>query len=141
MKTLTMTLTIASLALSACAGRKPNPVAEIQNGDATLNCRQLAQEISVNNQAILGLLDEKKKKQGNNAAAGVVGAVVFFPALFFLDLKGATGEEARAYQRRNAGLVQRYRSKNCKPAIKTLTEQQAEAAKAKKEAETAKPAS
>jgi len=105
------------LVLSGCAGRKPNPVQEIQEGDAQLSCQGLRTEIEVNNAALLGLLKEKKKKQDDNVAAGVVGAVVFFPALFFMDLKGAAGEEARAYQRRNQGLLKRYEQKRCKPKI------------------------
>ncbi len=114
-------LSISALILSGCAGRKPNPVAEVQPGDATLTCQQLRSEVQVNNQAIFGLIGEKKKSQGGNVAAGV-GAVIFLPALFFLNVKGAAGEEARAYQRRNQGLIARYNAKSCKPEIKTMTD-------------------
>ena len=114
-------LSISAVILSGCAGRKPNPVAEVQPGDATLTCKQLYNEVRVNNEAILGLIGEKRKSQGGNVAAGV-GAVVFFPALFFLNVKGAAGEEARAYQRRNQGLISRYNAKGCKPEIRTMTE-------------------
>ena len=106
------------LALSACAGRKPNPVTEVQDGDAQLSCRQLRDEIRVNNEAIRGLVDEKSQKTTQNIVAGTAGAVIFFPALFFMDLKGAAGEEARAYQRRNQGLLSRYQGKGCRPEIK-----------------------
>lgn len=125
MKNLPFFAVACALVLSACAGRKPNPVQEIQPGDASLTCKQLSNEVRVNNAAILGLIEEKKKKQGANTAAGVAGAVVFFPALFFLDLKGAAGEEARAYQRRNEGLIKRYTAKGCKPPIKTLSDEEA----------------
>jgi len=114
-------LSIAALVLSGCAGRKPNPVAEIQPGDASLTCQQLRSEVQVNNQAIFGLIGEKKKSQGGNIVAGV-GAVIFLPALFFMNVKGAAGDEARAYQRRNQGLISRYNAKSCKPAIKTMTD-------------------
>ncbi len=131
-------LSISALVLAGCAGRKPNPVAEVQPGDASLTCQQLSSEVQVNNQAIFGLIGEKKKSQGGNVAAGV-GAVVFFPALLFMNLKGAAGEEARAYQRRNQGLISRYNAKGCKPEIKTVTDadynKAQKAAKEKKAAE------
>ncbi len=123
MKKIIAAVSVSAMVLSGCAGRKPNTVPEIQPGDATLNCQQLRNEVNVNNQAILGLIGEKKKTQGGNVAAGVAGAVVFFPALFFMNLKGAAGEEARAYQRRNQGLITRYKALNCKPEIRTMTDE------------------
>jgi len=114
-------ISISALVLSGCAGRKPNPVAEIQPGDATLTCQQLKSEVQVNNQAIFGLIGEKKKSQGGNVVAGI-GAVIFLPALLFMNTKGAAGDEARAYQRRNQGLITRYNAKSCKPEIRTMTD-------------------
>ena len=128
MKSLTVAAVAAALILPGCAGRKPNPVAEVQDGDAQLSCAQLAQEVQVNNRAILGLIGEQRKVEGNNVAAGVAGAIVFFPALFFMNVKGAAGEEARAYQRRNEGLIARYQGKGCKPEIKTASREDYEAA-------------
>lgn len=135
MKKTTTAVTIAAFLLAGCAGRDPNPVAEVQDGDALLSCRQLAQEVEVNNRAILGLIGEQKKTEGNNVAAGVAGAIVFFPALFFMNVKGAAGEEARAYQRRNEGLIARYQTKGCKPEIQTATREDYEAALEAAEAE------
>ena len=126
----------AALTLSACAGRDPDPVQAVQPGDDRLTCTQLRSEISANSQAIRGLLDEQLKKKGNNTAAGVAGAVVFVPVLLFMDLKGAAGEEARAYQRRNQGLLKRYEAKGCRPEIKMETYDAREARKAAKNAET-----
>ncbi|VAW01147.1 hypothetical protein MNBD_ALPHA07-2025 [hydrothermal vent metagenome] len=114
-------VSMSALVLAGCAGRNANPVAEVQPGDAALTCRQLSNEVQVNNQAIFGLIGEKKKSQGGNVAAGV-GAVIFLPALFFMNVKGAAGEEARAYQRRNQGLISRYNAKGCKPEIRTMTD-------------------
>lgn len=134
MKKVTTALLATSLVLSACAGRSPNPVSEVQDGDATLSCRELAQEVQVNNRAILGLMGEKRANEGRNVAAGVAGAIVFFPALFFMNVKGAAGEEARAYQRRNEGLIARYQTKGCKPEIKTASKEDYEAAVAAQKA-------
>lgn len=118
MKKSVMICLVASMALSACAGRKPNPVDVVQEGDASLGCKELRAEISVNTEAIRGLAQEKSEKTTQNIVAGTAGAVIFFPALFFMDLKGATGEEVRAYQRRNQGLLSRYEGRGCKPEIK-----------------------
>ncbi|WP_238987501.1 hypothetical protein [Roseovarius dicentrarchi] len=127
-----LTLAVAALLLlTACAGREPNPVAEIQNSDAALSCDQLRNEISVNSQAVRGLMDEKQDKQTQNIVAGTAGAILFFPALFFMDLKGASGEEARAYQRRNHGLLNRYNAKGCRPEIRIETNNPAKAQPAK----------
>ncbi len=131
--TYRLPLALAGLmVLTACAGRDPNPVAEIQNSDASLSCAQLRSEIGVNSQAVRGLVDEQQDKQTKNIVAGTAGAILFFPALFFMDLKGASGEEARAYQRRNQGLLNRYNSKGCRPEIRieTQTAKQAKAARA-----------
>ena len=104
-------------------------------GDERLTCTQLRAEISANSQAIRGLLNEKLDKQNNNTAAGVAGAVLFAPALLFMDLKGAAGEEARAYQRRNQGLLARYKGKNCRPEIQMENYDAREARKEAKKAE------
>ncbi|MFX0540383.1 hypothetical protein ACEWPM_001445 [Roseovarius sp. S4756] len=119
-RTLPLTLS-ALLLLTACAGREPNPIKEIHDGDARLSCSELRREINVNSKAIQGLIDEKKSKQTQNVVAGTAGAILFWPALFFMDLKGASAEEARAYQRRNQGLLSRYEARGCKPTIAIQT--------------------
>lgn len=121
----------ALLLLAACAGRDPNPVAEIQPGDSRLSCTELRHEIGANGQAVSSLMAEQKDKQGKNVVAGAAGAILFAPALFFMDLKGASGEEARAYQRRNQGLLNRYMAKGCRPAIRIDAEPAAQPATAK----------
>ena len=119
-RTVLSIIIIVAFAVSACAGRKPNPVAEVQSGDAALSCRQLSEEIEINNQLILSLVSEGNRTVGKNVVAGVAAAVVFAPALFFMDVKGASGEEARAYHRRNQSLLQRYRNRGCKPDLKVV---------------------
>lgn len=126
------------MTLTACAGRDPNPVTEIQEGDARLSCTELRSEIEVNSQAVRGLIDEKRDKQTQNVVAGTAGAILFFPALFFMDLKGASAEEARAYQRRNQGLMSRYNTRGCRPAIAIQTYEPAKAAAKAKRAEQKK---
>jgi len=117
MKTPIALILSSIIALNGCAGRKANPVAEVQPRDSAMSCRELITEIKVNNKAIMGLVEQRDKTKNNNAVAVGVGALVFFPALFFMNLKGADKAEALAYQRRNAGLASRYKAKGCKPDL------------------------
>jgi len=105
------------IALNGCAGRKANPVAEVQARDSVMSCRELVVEMKVNNDAIMGLVEQRDKTKNNNAVAVGVGAIIFFPALFFMNLKGADKAEALAYQRRNSGLASRYKARGCKPDL------------------------
>lgn len=82
-----------------------------------MNCTELRNEIAVNTKAIQGLMNERDAKAAQNIVAGTAGAFLLVP-WFFMDLKGAAGDEARAFQRRNEGLVSRYNAKGCKPEIR-----------------------
>ena len=117
MKTVIVPALVAVMVLSGCAGRKPDPVTEVQPGDATLSCAELRNEINANTKAIQGLVEEKNQKTAQNLVAGTTGAFLLVP-LFFMDLKGAAGDEARAFQRRNEGLAARYNAKGCQPEIR-----------------------
>lgn len=103
--------------LSGCGGRAPNPVAEVQPGDGALSCAQLRSEVTANTRAIEGLVKEQETKAAQNIVAGTAGAFLLVP-WFFMDLNGAAGDEARAYQRRNEALVSRYNGMSCKPEMK-----------------------
>lgn len=126
MKTTTCAITIAALVLAGCAGREANPVQVIQPGDAQLSCKELRQEISISQQQMQRLLSDQKDVQGKNTAAAVAGAVVFFPALFFLNLKGAAREEAKALQDRIKGLAERHNNRSCTPPIVIQTAEEAQ---------------
>lgn len=135
MKRMTLAVTAASLALSACAGREANPVQLIQPGDAQLSCSQLRQEVEINAQEISRLVNDQKKVSDNNAAAVATGAILFFPALFFMNLKGAAKEEASALLSRSEGLATRHNAKGCKPPIVIQKEDPAAAKQEAKKAE------
>lgn len=109
------------IALNGCAGRAADPVAAIQPNDSRLSCRELVLEININNKSISDLMGEQKRKATNNAVAVGVGAVLFFPALFFMNLKGADKAEALAFQRRNKGLAERHKAKRCTPALQEVS--------------------
>ena len=103
--------------LAGCAGRQANPVSAIQSGDERLTCEQITTTLKLNTSEIKGLMGESSSTTGKNVAAGVVGAVLFFPVLFFMDTKNAAGDEARALVRRNEVLYKRYNLMSCTPAI------------------------
>lgn len=129
MKRTSSAVVLSALIVTGCAGREANPVQVIQEGDAKLSCSELRQEIEISSQTMSRLIGDQKDIQGKNTAAVVVGAVVFFPALFFMNLKGAAREEAKALQDRINGLAERHNAKGCKPAIQITTAEEAKAAK------------
>jgi hypothetical protein len=107
----------ASFFLSACAGRQANTVAAIQPGDDTLTCDQIVATLKLNTITVKDLMGESSSTTGKNVAAGVAGAIIFFPALFFMDVKNAAGDEARALVRRNEVLFKRHQLLKCEPKL------------------------
>jgi hypothetical protein len=94
----------AGLALSACAGRDPQPVASVQQQDVYSDCTMIRAEIEANNAKAKQLADEQGLKVAQNVAAGVVGIVVW-PVLFAMDSKGAASTDAAALQARQQYLT------------------------------------
>jgi hypothetical protein len=93
-----------ALALSACAGREPHPVAAIQYGDDTASCPQIQAETQANTVRLKELADEESRKTAENVGNGI-GGVVFFPLWFGMDLKGAAAKESAALQARQQRLA------------------------------------
>jgi hypothetical protein len=94
----------AGLALSACAGRDPAPVATVQPQDAVSDCAMITAEIDANNIKFKELADEQGLKVGQNVAAGVAGLVIW-PLWFAMDFKGAAGKDVAALQARQQYLT------------------------------------
>lgn len=117
MKKTVTSFTLTAMVLAGCAGREANPVQVIQTNDATMSCKELRQEISISQNQLQRLLGDQQDVQSKNTAAAVAGAIVFFPALFFLNLKGAAREEAKALQDRIVGLADRHNNKGCTPKV------------------------
>jgi hypothetical protein len=92
------------LALSACAGRDPAPVASVQPQDVYADCTMIRAEIEANNAKAKDLADEQGWKTAQNVAAGVVGLVVW-PVWFAMDSKGAASKDAAALQARQQYLT------------------------------------
>ena len=108
----TTAILLAALALSACAGRPPAPVAVVQPADRSLDCTQVAAEIAANDVRISNLGREEGGKVAQNVAAGVVG-LFFFPAFFLMDVQGTASKETAALQSRNQYLATVATQKNC----------------------------
>ena len=92
------------LALLACAGRDPQPIASVEPQDAYSDCTMIRAEIEANNIKAKQLADEQGMKVAQNVAAGVVG-VVIWPVWFGMDFKDAAGKEVAALQARQEYLT------------------------------------
>lgn len=103
---------ISTVTLQACAGRDANPVLAYQPHDGTRTCADLNSEITINNNQMTKLDSEGSGKAVGNVALGVVGALLFWPALFAMDFKDAAGKEHDALEARNARLTS-MRDTNC----------------------------
>lgn len=99
-----VTVTAIALALSACAGRSPQPVATSQAGDHNLTCEAIQSETHSNTQQIAELGSEKGWKTAQNVTAGVTGLFIW-PLWLLMDFKGAAGTEQTALQNRNVQLA------------------------------------
>lgn len=98
------TILAAGLALAACAGRDPQPVASVQPQDAYSDCTMIRAEIEANNAKAKELADEQGIKTAQNVAAGVAGLVIW-PIWFGMDFKGAAAKDAAALQARQEYLT------------------------------------
>lgn len=105
----------ATMLLAGCGGRDARPVAVAQPTDSMLSCPLLMAEISGNNSRAVSLLDEKKDAENSNVAIGVAGALLFWPALFFMDLSDTEEIEMRALRDRNNYLAQLALAQDCGP--------------------------
>jgi hypothetical protein len=94
----------AGVALGACAGRDPHPVAVVQSLDVQSDCAMIRAEIAANNVQAQKLADENGWKIAQNVATGVVG-VVIWPVWFAMDTKGAAATEADALRTRQVFLT------------------------------------
>jgi hypothetical protein len=94
----------AGLALSACAGRDPAPIATVEPQDAYSDCTMIRAEIEGNNAKAKQLADEQGLKVAQNVGAGVVGLIIW-PVWFGMDFKDAAGKEVAALQARQQYLT------------------------------------
>jgi hypothetical protein len=106
-------LVVVCAALSACAGRTGHPVAITESYDSNLSCDQIKAEIASNETKARQLYAENSSAHDSNVAMGVVGAVLFWPALFAIDAGTAEKDEMQALHDRNAHLQTMIDNKSC----------------------------
>src|SRR5215207_5095960 len=93
------TIMVTALALSACAGRSPAPVAVVQPQDRYMDCAAILAEVEANNEKVRQLASDEGLKVAQNVAAGVAGIAI--PILWFgMDFQGTAGKETAALQSR-----------------------------------------
>ena len=100
------------VALGACAGRAPQPVAVVQPQDRYSDCLAIAAEVRGNNQKVQELGSEEGAKVGQNVAAGVAGLFIW-PLWFAMDFQGAAGKEVTALQTRQGYLATLAEQRRC----------------------------
>jgi hypothetical protein len=113
MRSVALALSVA-VAVGACAGRAPQPVAAVQPQDGYSDCTAITAEIEANNQKVKELASEEGLKVGQNVAAGVAGLVVW-PLLFAMDFQGSASKEVSALQARQQYLAT-LAQERCSPA-------------------------
>ena len=106
-----------SMVLAGCGGREAKPISITNPTDSAFDCAGVAREHAANERQILATLKERSQAQGKNIILGATGAILFFPALFFMDPKSPEKVEIEALRNRNKVLEDIARTKMCaKPA-------------------------
>lgn len=111
-----------SLILSGCGGREAKPIAATHPADSAFDCVGISREFAANERQIVATLKERSQAQGKNIILGATGAILFFPALFFMDPKSPEKVEIDALRNRNRVLEDIARTKKCSVPVSQLTD-------------------
>jgi hypothetical protein len=118
-RSITIAALFATLSVSACGGREPHPVATTNPADSQFDCAGINREFEANERSIISINNERGGANAKNAMLGITGAVIFFPALFFMDPKSPERVEIEALRNRNLVLTDIARNRGCaKPKSK-----------------------
>jgi len=101
------------VALTGCGGREAMPTQLVQPTDVNATCPMLMAESYGNGNQMNALANETSNTTGSNVALGVVGAVLFWPALFAIDTKNAAGREAYALANRQNYVTSLIAQRHC----------------------------
>lgn len=107
-----VSLTIAAILVSGCAGRDARDYQVTKEGDSRLDCAGISREFYANESLALEIIRERTGQNVKNVAV-TAASVVFLPSLFFLDLKGAERRELSSLKARNHVLADIAASKKC----------------------------
>ena len=88
------TTVVFVLLLAGCALGAMPTVPLSQSGDNEKSCVELHDEVMSLAASAGRKIDANKERDGGDVALGVVGAILFWPALFAMDIKNADGKEA-----------------------------------------------
>lgn len=105
-------LVVAAM-LGACAGRDPNMVPVVQASDQSLTCDTIQAQVMANDTQMKSLAKESSNTTGGNVALAIVGGLLFWPALFAMDFKGAADKETTALQQRQSYLATLAAQRGC----------------------------
>lgn len=103
--------------LSGCMGTAPRRIESFQYGDESKSCQMLQSEVSECESKIKALEGKRKSKVGGNIALGIVGGILFWPALFFIDAKSDENAEIEGFQQRRKSLASIAQDKGCEWCI------------------------
>ena len=96
-----------------CMGQTAHPVQSYQYGDEKKSCPFLRAEVADCEADIDKKYQQSKNKTAANVALGATGLILFWPALFFMDLKGSEKIELEALEKRRKTLIRVAREKEC----------------------------
>lgn len=102
---------ILLMSMTGCGGRSANPVQVSQINDYDISCNQIKTELSQIQYRIRQKTGQKNAGDGKDTALFVTGMILFWPALFFMDLSNADKVELDAMQARYNHLTGIYNSK------------------------------
>jgi len=106
-------LCAATVLLGTCGGRRANPVGTVSLTDQHMSCAEIQATMIGNDQRMAALREEERRAKSGNVALGVVGALLFWPALFALDTTDTEQVEITAYQGRNTWLASLAAQRRC----------------------------
>ncbi|WP_281039321.1 MULTISPECIES: hypothetical protein [unclassified Rhizobium] len=101
------------IAVSGCGGRAAHPVSATNPTDSAFDCAGIKREFDANERQVLATVKERSDAQGKNVILGATGALLFWPALFFMDPKSPEKLEIDALRNRNQVLAEIAKSKKC----------------------------
>lgn len=108
-----LTVALAALALSACAGRSPTLPTVAYSTDSIQACETLERDVVANASTAQAKIASNNARDGGDIAIGIAGGLLFWPALFAIDTKNADGHEGNALLDRNEHLKQIAIGKGC----------------------------
>jgi hypothetical protein len=85
----------------------------MQPVDRYMDCASISSEAQINGVKAQQLGSEQGAKVAQNVAAGVVGALIFWPALFAMDFQGTSDIEMTALQNRQQYLIAMAGQRHC----------------------------